>query len=39
VFREVYELWNTACSKAVLSSDLLTIDETQYPMYTKVSFK
>jgi hypothetical protein len=36
--RELFELWNVRCAKAVHCGDLLTIDETHYPMKTPVAF-
>jgi hypothetical protein len=38
-FREVYELFNAACAKAVHAGDLLSVDETFYAMYHRVAFK
>jgi hypothetical protein len=39
VFREVFEMWNSNCAKAVTCSDLLSIDETHYPMKTPIAFQ
>jgi hypothetical protein len=37
--REIYELFNAACAKAIHCGDFLTIDETMYPMNHQVAFK
>jgi hypothetical protein len=39
LFRDVFELFNAACAQAVHCGDLLSIDETFYPMYHKIAFK
>ena len=37
--REVWEIFNDACSEAVAAGDFVTIDESLYQSRTKVSFK
>ena len=37
--RKVFELFNQNCGRALIPDDLLSIDETLYPMRNRVSFK
>ena len=37
--RKVFELFNESCGRALIPDDLLSIDETLYPMRNRVSFK
>lgn len=37
--RDIFETFNSNCSKIVIPSDYLTIDETLYPMRTQIAFK
>lgn len=38
-FRELFEMFNAQCGKAISSEDYLSLDETLYPMRNQVSFK
>lgn len=38
-FRELFEMFNAQCSKAISPGDYLSLDETRYPMRNQVSFK
>lgn len=38
-FRELFEMFNTQCARAVTPDDYLSLDETLYPMRNQVSFK
>ena len=37
--RKVFEMFNQNCGRALIPDDLLSIDETLYPMRNRVSFK
>ena len=38
-FRELFEMFNAQCGKAISPEDYLSFDETLYPMRTQLSFK
>ncbi len=38
-YREIHELFNAGCAKAVHSGDFLSLDETLWPMHNDISFK
>ena len=38
-FRDMFELFNSNCSKHVIPDDFLTLDETLYAMRTHIAFK
>ena len=37
--RNIFEKFNNNCGKSIIPDDLLSIDETLYPMRNKVAFK